>query len=129
MKPTSKLKLMVLGDLPCAALATWGLTLDAGTVHFGIPAQRHALRRHPDSYPDCVPHLEAVVATPTHVGQSPHHEEDGFELVRVVDGGPIVLLAIKMERTESGIYIATSTYPIDVNTLERRIRKGHVVAV
>lgn len=130
MSTAPKLKPLILGDLPLIHLQKCGLVLSAGPVHFGIPAQKHAIKRHPKEYALCEPHLHDVVLAPTHVGQSPHHVSDGFELVRAVaSGGLIVLLAVKLVPTAGGFYMATSNYPIDSNTLERRVRKGHLIVL
>lgn len=94
-----------------------------------IPAQRHAMKRHPDDFPRCLPFLSEVIETPSLCGQSPHHA-DGFELVKEIDDeGLIVLVALNIERSSSGLYIATSTYVIDQDKAERRVRKKHLIYV
>lgn len=94
-----------------------------------IPAQKHALKRHPEDFPKCLPYLQEVVETPSLCGQSPH-QLDGFELIKEIDDqGLIVLVAVKITRSSSGIYIASSTYLIDKNTIDRRVRKGFLIYV
>lgn len=122
-----KLTPLVLGTLPTDVLKALGFALPAGDVWFSIGAQKHAIKRHPDDYPLCMPHLGDVVANPTHVGQSPHHS-DGFELVRDT-GGIIVLLGVLFAPGPNGLYIATTTYPLKRDTLERRVRKKHLLGV
>lgn len=76
----------------------------------------------------CVPYLSQAVTDPTHVGQSPKHAGQGFELVREVNqAGLIVLLAVLIKPTGQGIYMVKSTYPIDRDKLANRLRKGHLI--
>lgn len=123
-----KFRHLVLGPLPTAALGKAGILLGEGEVHFRIPAQKHAFNRHPDTFMSCVPFLSETVVTPTHVGQSPRHANDGFELVREIKhAGLIVLVSVFIKPSNNGIYGVTSTYPIDRSKLEARLRKGHLV--
>jgi hypothetical protein len=74
-------------------------------------------------------YLAEVVATPSAVGQSPHHA-DACELIKEIEhDGLNVLVALKIQQTASGLYIATSTYRIASDTIERRVRKGHLIYV
>lgn len=78
----------------------------------------------------CVPFLSETVVDPTHVGQSPHHVNDGIELVREIrQAGLIVLVAVFIKPSNSGVYGVTTTYPIDRNKLEARLRKGRLFEV
>lgn len=127
-KPT--FKPLVLGPLPTEQLAKASFNLAEGEVHFSIPAQKHAYGRHPDTYMSLVPFLSETVINPTHVGQAPDHHGRGFELVREIQSaGVIVLVAVTLRPTNSGIYHVMSTYPIDRNKLERRVRKRFLTAV
>lgn len=125
-----KYKPLTLGPLPLGPLTQFGLQLDEGLVHFTIPAQRHAAERHPEEYPLCFPHLLDTVQKPTHVGQAPKHAEAGFELVRQVSAGSlIVLVAVLIKPTKSGIHLVKSVYPIDAGKLENRVRRGYLIEV
>jgi hypothetical protein len=107
----------------------FGLELAEGDVTFTIPAQQHALKSHPGTYISCLPYLAQTVVDPTHVGQSPKHAGQGFELVRAVNAaGLIILVAVLIKPTKRGIYIVKSTYPIDSGKLENRLRKGHLIS-
>ena len=78
----------------------------------------------------CVPFLSETVLNPTHVGQSPLHKADGFELVREVNSaGLIVLVSVFIRPSNNGVYYATSTYPLDAKKLASRIAKGHLFIV
>lgn len=123
-------KPLVLGPLPSAQLAKARILISDGEVHFSIPAQRHAYNRHPETYMSCAPFLSQTVLDPSHVGQAPDHAGTGFEIVREIkEEGIIVLLAVVLRPTNAGIYHVSSTYPIDRNKLERRVRKGYLIAV
>ncbi|MFP5076571.1 hypothetical protein ACLE20_04625 [Rhizobium sp. YIM 134829] len=118
------------GPLPITQLEKFGLMLAEGSVAFTIPAQKHALRSHPDSFMSCLPYLAQTVTTPHYVGQSPRHVEAGFELVREVRAtGAIVLVAALIKPTRQGTYLVKSTSPIDRFKLENRLRKGHLLSV
>ena len=99
-----------------------GLALAPGVVVFFPDRQEHAFGDEPHRHPICSPHLADVVSIPTHVGQQPKYIGKAFELVRAVASGEIVLLAIRLRPTRGGVYKVKTTYPIDRNTLERRIR-------
>jgi len=106
-----------------------GLRLMAGRVHFSVRAQLHARDRHPEEFTDCLGHIGRIVRTPDYVGQGPG-QSDGFGLVGAADDGrAIVLVAIKLRRDVQGRYVVASTYLIDRNKLERRVRKGFLKAV
>jgi hypothetical protein len=129
IKNTPRFKPLMLGQLPVHHLKAFGLELAEGNVTFTIPAQQHALKSHPDSFMSCVPYLSQTVVDPTHVGQSPKHAGKGFELVREVnEAGLIILVAVLIKPTGRGIYMVKSTYPIDSDKLENRLRKGHLIS-
>jgi hypothetical protein len=109
-----------------------GLALAPGTVYYYAGAQHHAFfepdKRQREAI--CKPHYMDVVSAPTHVGQQPQHVGKSFELVRVTAAGPIILMGIRLKPIKkSGYYVVKSTYPINVDTLERRIRIGTLVPV
>lgn len=121
---SSKLSPLLLGDLPTFQLAEFGIKLPDGTVVMSIAAQKHSISRHGDDFWKCAPYLAEVVETPSAVGQSPHHK-DACELIKEIDSsGFNVLVAVNVEATSSGIYMVRSAYPIDMGTIERRVRKG-----
>jgi hypothetical protein len=114
---------MPLGPLPVAAiLKCLGLALKPGEVMFYAHAQQHTFTGRPERH-ICIPHLERVIASPTHIGQQPGYEADSFDLVCVVPDGPIVLVGISM-RIKKGIYPMKSTYPLKVGTLQNRVKFG-----
>lgn len=119
---------LVLGNLPHGRLARANLFLPPGPVHFSIMAQRHAFKRHPETFMSCLPFLSETVTDPTHAGQAPDHGTDGFELIREIRQANLILLvAIRIRRSSDGAYQVSSTYPIDRNKLERRLRKKFIV--
>ncbi|WP_147412768.1 hypothetical protein [Rhizobium sp. AG855] len=128
MEEWPRFKPLILGELPVQHLRRFGLNLQPGPVGFSIPAQKHAFKSHPDSFMSCLPFLTQTVARPTHVGQSPKHTNDGLELIREVRQLDLILLvALLIRPTRQGVYMVKSTYPIDRNKLENRLRKGHLI--
>lgn len=121
---------LMLGQLPTAVInAALRLALPEGNVHFSIRAQQHARKKHPADFRVCLRHIQQIVATPSFVGRGPHQTE-GFELVsEIQQGQAIVLVAIRMQPDASGQYGVASTYLIDRNKFERRVRKGFLKAV
>lgn len=124
------LKALTLGRLPIAIInPALGLALPAGDVHFSVRAQRHAYQRHPNDFLVCLKHIQQIVTTPEFVGRGPN-QADGFELVsEIQQGKAIVLVAIKLQPDASGQYGVASTYSIDRDKFQRRIRKGFLKAV
>jgi hypothetical protein len=124
-------KTIALGPLPVAAIdRCLGLALVAGEVVFFEHAQKHAFEKQLHRHPICMPHLADTVTDPTHVGQQPKHRGKGFDLVRVVPGGPIILIGIRLvPLKKSGVYTVSSTYPIDQDTLARRLRLGTTIVI
>jgi hypothetical protein len=106
------------------------LVLGEGEVHFSIPAQKHAYKHHPDSYMTCLPFVPQTVQAPTRVGQGPHHAAEGFELIRrFPKQGLITLVAVTLTPSNEGVYQVKSVYPINDDTLARRVRKKFIVEV
>lgn len=116
-----------LGPLPVAKInAVLGASLTAADAHFSIRAQSHSRTRHPADFELCRRYVGQIVATPDYIGQAPG-QIDGFELIgEVPQEGAIILVAIKLRVDRAGRYIVASTYPIDRNKLERRLRKGFI---
>lgn len=125
----NKLKPMRLGPLPVELIAKIGLKVEPGEVIFSISAQKHAISRHPEEYALCLPHLTNAIISPTHIGQAPDHKNVGIELIyEHVEEKVIILVAVHLEANEDGSYIVKSTYPIDRNKLERRVRKKFIIS-
>lgn len=122
-----------LGPLPVEKIhRCLGIELAPAEVVFWGRRQEHAFKKEPHREPICSPHYKATVADPSHIGQQPRHKDKGFELVKVVPvHGPILLaigLAVVKSRGRS-LYVVYSTYPLQQNSLERRIRKGTTFVV
>lgn len=120
-----RIKSLDLGPLPADKInGALGLNLAAAAVHFSVRAQQHAQDRHPDEFAICLRHIEWIITAPHYIGQGPG-QADGFELIgEAHQDQAIVLVAIKLRPDAAGRYIVASTYVIDRNKLERRIRKG-----
>lgn len=116
-----------LGPLPIARInAILGSTLATTDAHFSVRAQQHAQARHPADFDLCRRYIERIVARPDYVGQAPG-QIDGFELIgEIPHEQAIILVAIKFRTDKAGRHIVASTYPIDENKLDRRLRKGFV---
>lgn len=114
---------MALGPLPIEAVAQClGLNLKAGDVMFYAHAQRHTFKGKPERN-ICIPHIQTVISTPTHVGQQPGYEGDSFDLVCVLPSGLIVIAGISM-KIKKGLYPLKSVYPLKKVTLENRVIAG-----
>ena len=116
-----------LGPLPVAQInGLLGLNLPVADTHFSVKAQQHARDRHPSAFELCRQYVGQIVAKPDYIGRAPD-QTDGFELIGEIPGeGAIILVAIKLRVDHMGRYIVASTYPIDRNKLERRLRKGFI---
>ena len=114
-----------LGLLPIEKVnRALGLNLAAAIVHFSVRAQAHAEKRHPAAFSICLRNIRRIVAAPDYIGKAPD-QTDGFELIgEAPRDHAIVLVAIKMRQDKAGRYAVVSTYVIDRNKLERRVRKG-----
>ena len=118
-----------LGPLPVDQInGVLGLNLVAADAHYSVRAQNHSFTRHPADFELCRRHVAQIVAKPDYIGRAPD-QVDGFELIGEIPGeGAIILVAIKLRMDHAGRYIVASTYPIDRNKLERRLRKGFITA-
>lgn len=116
-----------LGPLPVAKInGVLGSSLIAADAHFSVRAQSHSQMRHPDDFELCRQYVGQIVANPDYIGQAPG-QNDGFELIgEIPHEQAIILVAIKLRVDRAGRYIVASTYPIDRNKLERRLRKGFI---
>jgi hypothetical protein len=119
-----------LGPLPVAKInATLGSSLVLADVHYSVRAQYHSFTRHPTDFELCRRYVGQIVSSPDYIGQAPG-QIDGFELIgEIPSEQAIILVAIKLRLDKAGRYIVASTYPIDSNKLERRLRKGFIKPV
>ncbi len=123
-----KFSALDLGPLPTDLInRVLGTELEPGEVHMSGIAHRHAAETHPNDYPLCAPLLGRAIASPTYVGQAPHHARN-IELVRRFPGDPggALLLAVGIERDDRGRYRVRSFYLIGEDDVERRRRKGYL---
>jgi hypothetical protein len=119
---------LALGPLPVGAIfECLGLKLLEGEVMFYAHAQRHTFKDKPERK-ICIPHLQRVIANPTHVGQQQGYEADSIDLVCAIPGGPIVLAGISM-RIKKGLYPLKSVYPLRAITLKNRVDKGTTILI
>lgn len=122
-----KLTPINLGWLEVGALIRFGISVLPGQVMFSIAAQKHTMKEHPADYDKCLSLMALAVKSPTHVGRSPDHKDDGFELIyEAATEDYIMLVALKLEQREDGTFAVSSAYPINRDKLERRVRKGFV---
>jgi hypothetical protein len=126
--PVPNFRPIILGALPHDRLGqVLNTIITPGDVHFTIPAQKHAFKRHPKDFHTCFPYLSQAVFRPTYLGQSPHHIGQGIEVVLEVPGdGMNVLVAITVTSSDGGVYYVKSTYLIDNIKIYSRLRKGHL---
>jgi len=116
---------LILGQLPADAInGTLDTELEPGEVVFSIPAQKHAMRRHPDDFARCLPHVGGVVTGPLYVGDD-FRNPGKIELVSrlpVLGGG--LLVAVALERDDAGRYHVASVYPVSQSKIDTRRRAG-----
>lgn len=107
-----------------------GTELEAGYAWLSSVAHRHIAVDHGDDYGICIAHLEVVIGRPMYVRQSDRHARN-FELIRriEVDGRPLMLVAVSLERNEQGNYNVRSSYLIKETDLERKKRSGSLKLV
>lgn len=103
---------------------TMEMELEPGDVVLSKGAQVHALSRHPDEYPLCLPHVAAVVANPLYVGDD-FKNPGSIELIgRVPAIGSFMLVAVTIARDEAGRYNVCSFYPITDKKIQPRRERG-----
>lgn len=117
-------------DLPLCPMpvevinATIETELEPGNVMLGRGAQVHALSRHPDEYPLCLPHVASVVASPLYIGDD-FRNAGSIELIgRVPALGSFMLVAVTVERDAAGYYNVCSFYPISEKKIQPRRERG-----
>ena len=104
---------------------TLELELDPGEVKFSAPAQKHALRRHPNDVPLIVPHLSQIISSPTYLGDD-HRNPGKIEVVGRIPGvAGAALIALTIEKNEiDGYYHVCSSYFITQSELDKKRDKG-----
>jgi hypothetical protein len=119
---------LVFGELPVQTINnTLGLELDPGPVVLTRAAQRHAARRHPEDYSQCLPHLAQVVLRPLYIGDD-FKNEGKIELVgRVRAISSAILVAVALEADDAGHYRVCSFYPISEEKIEKRKERRHLL--
>lgn len=122
-----------LGPLPANLVSeALEITVPDGAVHFSIPAQNHAYREHGRDFLACMPFLSQAIASPTYIGQSPRHRNQGFEIIytaptnETAEGVMNVLIAVKIRLDNRGRYQLKSVYPIDDLKILNRLETGHI---
>lgn len=126
-KPRPKLVPLFFGDVPIAAINdALGLELDEGQAVMSTNALKHARRRHPVEFPQCLPHVASVVTNPLYVRDD--FKNDGkIELVgRPESLGGFLLVAVEIVLDEEGRYNVTSFYPISEGKVAKRREAGHL---
>ena len=127
--PPPNFRPIVLGSLPHSRVGqALNKIITPGDVHFTIPAQKHAFKRHPEDFHTCLPYLSQVICAPTYVGQAPQHAGKGMEAVlQVPSDGINVLVAITLASSNNGGYYVKSTYLVDNNKIYNRLRRGFLI--
>lgn len=122
--PRPRFQLLNLGPLPHERVSKLlNIPMPEGVVHCSAGAQFHAWRRHGVEFLACHAYMSQTVTAPTYIGRGPR-QNDGFEMIlEVANNGPRVLVAVLLRPSNAGVYQVTSCYPIDKNTISRRLRK------
>ena len=97
-----------------------GTELDSGNVVMSVNAQKHAMRRHPEDFGHCFPHVASVIANPLYVRDD--FKNDGkIELIGKPEAlGGFLLVAVELKLDANGNYNATSFYPISQKKIDNR---------
>lgn len=107
--------------------ATLETELEPGGVMLGRGAQAHALKRHPDEYPLCLPHVASVVANPLYIGDD-FNNEGSIELIgRVPALGGFMLVAVTVTKDQEGFYNVCSFYPVGEKKIQSRRERGFLM--
>lgn len=114
-----------LGPLPVEIVnRTLEMELEPGPVILSRGAQKHALSSHPVEYPLCLPHVAAVIANPLYLGDD-FKNGGKIEIIgRVAAIGSFMLVAVTIERDETGCYHVCSFYPITEKKIQPRRERG-----
>lgn len=107
---------------------TLGSELEVGEAILTARAQDHIAKDHPDDRDLVMANLQAVIRSPTYIGQSPHHGA-ALELVRHVmlpGTDKHVLAAVSLTPNLFGNYNVHSAYVITQARVDRRIARGHL---
>lgn len=103
---------------------TMEMELEPGDVVLSKGAQVHALSRHPEEYPVCLPHVAAVVANPLYIGDD-FKNPGSIELIGMVPAiGSFMLVAVTVIRDADGQYNVCSFYPITEKKIQPRRERG-----
>jgi hypothetical protein len=115
---------LFLGHLPVDLInKTIGTEPGEGTAIFTRYAQQHVIRRHPEDYQLCLPHIEKVISNPTYVGDD--HKNSGIELIsKVFAVSSYVLVAVGIQPDGNGRYQVHSFYRISEGKIQSRRQKG-----
>jgi hypothetical protein len=118
-----------LGAMPVDTInRTLGTELEEGNVRVSRTAHKHIAEDHPADYELVMASLSLAIATPTYLGQAPHHGRN-IELirrVRVPDGTGYVLVAVGLEPDARGDYAVRSAYVVKAEQVEQRRQKGRL---
>ena len=112
------------GSLPVEDISrTLGIELDPGEVVFTVPAQKHAIGRHPQDVPVITPHLSGIIESPMYMGDDLKNpgKIEFVSKIRGHSGGALVAIAI--ETNADGRYHICSAYLISDSELDRKKSK------
>jgi hypothetical protein len=112
------------GSLPVDDIySTLGIDVDAGDVIFTVPAQRHALRRHPQDVPVITPHLSGIIESPMYMGDDLRNpgKIEFVSKIRGHSGGALVAIAV--EKNTDGYYHICSAYLISDSEFDKKKSK------
>ncbi|PGH54731.1 hypothetical protein CRT60_33875 [Azospirillum palustre] len=116
----------LLCELPVDSInRVLGTELEVGCAWLSSIAHRHIAVDCSDDYSICIVNLELVISQPMYVRQSDRHARN-FELIRRIDleGRPLMLVAVSLERNDRGNYNVRSSYLITETDLEKKKRSG-----
>lgn len=130
--PTNKAQCIALrlGPLDVQLInRTLQTDLEPGELYLSRQAHWHIAKDHPDDYALCMAALRRVGHSPGLIGQAPEHS-DNFELVirfrSTQQKGGYVLIAVGLERDQSGLYRVKTAYRVPERTITSRRAAGRL---
>lgn len=120
---------LYFGPLPVNIINdTLDMELDEGETRMDIPHHKHVIKKHPDDYPKCEPHVASVISNPLYIGDD-FKNHSKIELIGHAPTlqGEKLLVAVEIEKDAKGFYNVHSFYPISQSKVDQRRHKRHLL--
>lgn len=97
----------------------YGYELEPGQMVLTEAALAHVKMQHPNDWARCLPHVGAILADPTYLGDDAKNVGK-IEFIGRIPGGEGLLVAVAVTRSASGTYHVTSFYPVSQTKIDTR---------